>query len=91
MKRCVNKFQELPNTEEIIRVLLSFGKSINATLIDYNHNVYCQKITARYYSTDGLIENYTTICIFINFTGVIVVQIDDDICTYNRFKGVYHG
>lgn len=82
---------ELPETKEIINVLLSFGESINEKLIDYGHNVYGRSITAMYYSTDGLIENYTTIKIFINGDGVIVVQIDDDICTYKRFKEAYHG
>ena len=90
MKIRENKIQELPETKEIINVLLSFGKSIGATLINYNHNAYARKITAMYYSTDGLIENYTTISIFI-FAGVIVVQIDDDVYTYDRFKEEYNG
>lgn len=81
---------KLPETNEIINVLLSFGKSIDATLINYDHSVYARKITAMYYSTDGLIENYTTISIFV-YSDVILVQIDDDVCTYDRFKEAYHG
>ena len=82
---------ELPETKEIINVLLSFGESKEETLIDYHHDVYGQKITATYYSTDGIIENYKTIIIFINDDNVLVVQIDDVIITYNRFKGAYNG
>ncbi len=91
MKIRANKAQELPNTKEIIKVLLSFGKSINSTLVHYNHKVYDRKITVMYYSTDGLIENYTMIGIFINLAGVIVVQVNDDIYSFDRFKEEYHG
>ena len=79
---------ELPNTEEIINLLLSFGKHIDKTLIDYHHNVYGRKITATYYVTDGLRETYKTISIYIKDDNILV-QIDNNIITYTRFKMRY--
>ena len=79
--------KELPKTEELIKVLLSYGHSINMSLVDYHENVYGRSVKARYYSTDGLIENNKIIGIYIdNDIDTIFVQIDDDIIDYVTFK-----
>ena len=80
--------RELPETKEIISVLLSYGDSTNMILIDYNHAVYGRKITAMYYITDGLLETYKTISIFA-WHDQILVQIDEDVMSYEKFKEVY--
>lgn len=80
-------YKDLPKTEELLKVLLSYGNSINMTLVDYHENVYGRSVKACYYSTDGLIENNTMIGIYVNNDNSnILVQIGNDIIEYEKFK-----
>ena len=79
---------ELPETKEIMSILLIYGESIKMTLVNYSHSIYARKITALYYVTDGLRETYKTICIY-STNNNILVQIDDNIILYSEFKKRY--
>lgn len=79
---------ELPNTKEIINVLLSYGEHIDMILTDYHHIVYCRRIIAAYYVTDGIKETYKQISIYVRDDN-ITVQIDNDIMSYRNFKKRY--
>lgn len=86
MKIC----KDLPKTEELLKVLLSYGHSINMSLVDYHESIYGRSVKACYYSTDGLIENNTIIGIYVdNDTDNILVQIGNDIIDYEKFKKRY--
>lgn len=79
--------KDLPKTEELLKVLLSYGYIINMSLVDYHESVYGRSVKACYYSTDGLIENNKIIGIYVdNDIGTTLVQIDDDIIDYEKFK-----
>lgn len=82
-------YKDLPKTEELLKVLLSYGNSINMTLIDYHECVYGRSVKACYYSTDGLIENNTMIGIYVDNENNILVQIGNDIIDYEKFKKRY--
>ena len=79
---------ELPDTKEIMSILLLYGESIKMTLVNYSHSIYARKITALYYVTDGLRETYKTICIYSTDNNILV-QIDEDILSYTNFKKRY--
>lgn len=79
---------ELPDTKEIMRILLLYGESIKMTLVNYNHSIYARKVTVLYYVTDGLRETYKTICIYSTDNNILV-QIDEDILSYTNFKKRY--
>lgn len=79
---------ELPDTKEIMSILLLYGESIKMTLVNYNHSIYARKIMALYYLTDGLRETYKTICIYSTDNNILV-QIDEDILSYTNFKKRY--
>ena len=81
-------YKDLPKTEELLKVLLSYGNSINMTLVDYHEFVYGRSVKACYYSTNGLIENHTMIGIFVTNDNILV-QIGDDIIEYEKFKKRY--
>lgn len=76
---------ELPETKEIMSILLLYGENIKMTLVNYSHSIYARKVTALYYVTDGLRETYKTICIY-STNDNILVQIDDNIFLYSEFK-----
>lgn len=83
-------YKDLPKTEELLKVLLSYGHSINMTLVDYHEVVYGRFVKACYYSTDGLIENNKIISIYVsNDNKNILVQIDDNTILYSEFKKRY--
>lgn len=83
-------YKDLPKTEELLKVLLSYGHSIHMSLVDYHESVYGRSVKACYYSTDGLIENNKIIGIYIsNDNDKILVQIGNDIIDYEKFKKRY--
>lgn len=83
-------YKDLPKTEELLKVLLSYGHVINMSLVDYHEFVYARSVKACYYSTDGLIENNKIIGIYVsNDNHNILVQIDNDIIEYEKFKKRY--
>lgn len=83
-------YKDLPKTEELLKVLLSYGRSINMSLVDYHEYVYGRSVKACYYSTDGLIENNKIIGIYVsNDNYNVLVQIDNDIIEYEKFKKRY--
>lgn len=79
---------ELPETKEIMSILLKYGKNIKMTLVNYSHSIYARKVTALYYITDGLRETYKTICIY-STNDNILVQIDNNTILYSEFKKRY--
>lgn len=83
-------YKDLPKADELLKVLLSYGHSINMSLVDYHESVYGRSVKACYYSTDGLIENNKIISIYVsNDNYNILVQIDNDIIEYEKFKKRY--
>ena len=82
-------YKDLPDTDELIKVLLSYGHSINMILVDYHISTYGRSVKACYYSTDGLIENNKMIGIYVDMEDNILVQIDHDIIEYENFKKRY--
>lgn len=82
---------ELPDTKEIINILLSYGDYINMTLTVYHHDVYCKRIIATYYVTDGLMETFKTISIFVKDNNILVQTEKSEkyLMTYDNFKKRY--
>ena len=57
-------------------------------LVVYHHDLYDRKITATYYVTDGLLETYKTVCIYVKDDNVLV-QFDNYMLSYANFKKRY--
>lgn len=49
-------FTDLPETKELLTVLLNLGEQEHMVLIGYRNFVYCRRVMAEYYATDGIIE-----------------------------------